>query len=108
MAIYFTLFKSASVIEATCDDYRAGAQEDVEEQERDQKTETKIDVDVLAAYSQEYLDSRYDCKKVWSEWVSGKGTLETLGIEGVGHFVAEEAPEETADAIVGFYEKHTS
>lgn len=109
IAIYSNLFKSKAVIEATCDDYRAGAQEDIEEQERDQKAGKKIDIDVLAIYSEEYLGTRYEMEKVWQEWVSGIGKLEMFGIGGgSGHFVAEEAPEETANAIAGFYERHTS
>jgi len=45
--------------------------------------------------------------KVWSDWCSGEGVLETLGIaDDVGHFVAEEAPEPTAMAITKFYQLH--
>lgn len=48
-------------------------------------------------------------EKVWSEWVSDQGKLSTLGITGdVGHFLPEEAPEETAAAILEFYQKHVS
>jgi pimeloyl-ACP methyl ester carboxylesterase len=33
--------------------------------------------------------------------------LKVLGLgDGVGHFVAEEAPEKTAAVIVEFYQKH--
>lgn len=93
-----------SVISATCDDYRAGV-EDAEEQERDQREANKIDCDVLAVYSSDYLGMRYDVKKVWNEWM-GKGNLQILGIAGVGHFIAEERPEPVAEAIAGFYAKH--
>ena len=107
IAVYAEFFKKESVVRATCDDYRGGGQEDIEEQLSDQKAGRKIDGDVLSVYSAEYLGKRYDLKKVWSEWVSGKGSLEVLGISGgVCHFVAEEAPEETASAIVSFYNKH--
>jgi hypothetical protein len=103
---YANTFKQESVIRASCDDYRAGAMEDSKLQVEDQKEGRKIDIDVLAIYSSEYLGGRYDVRKVWEEWM-GKGSLEVEGIEeGCGHFVAEEASERTAAAIVTFYEKH--
>ena len=107
--IYAEFFKNERVVRATCDDYRAGAEEDIKLQEEDQRAGRKIDVDVLAVFSRDYLGKRYDVRAVWEEWVSesAKEKLEVLGIGGgVGHFIAEEAPEEVAKAIVGFYDKH--
>lgn len=45
-------------------------------------------------------------KGVWNAWM-GKGDLKTLGIAGVGHFIAEEDPEPVAEAIANFYERYT-
>jgi hypothetical protein len=96
------------VIRASCDDYRAGAEEDVDLQTSDQKAGRKLDVDVLVLFSQEYLGKRYEIKKLWKEWM-GKGTLEVQGIGGgCGHFIAEEKPRETAEAVVGFWEKYAN
>jgi hypothetical protein len=104
--VYAESFKRESVIRASCDDYRAGAMEDSSLQEEDQKAGRKVDIDVLCVFSKGYLGARYDVKQVWSEWM-GKGMLEVHGIEGgVGHFVAEEDPEETATAVSEFYERH--
>lgn len=101
--VYAEFFEQDSVIQATCDDYRAGAEEDVKLQEEDQQAGQKVDVDVLVLYSADYLGKRYDVEKVWKEWM-GSGTLQVQGIGGgVGHFIAEEAPEETAEAVVRFY-----
>jgi hypothetical protein len=36
----------------------------------------------------------------------GTGKLESLGFAGVGHFIAEEAPELVAEAIAEFYKKY--
>jgi len=103
MEIYCKFFKNESVIKATCDDYRAGAEEDVQLQESDQKSGAKLDVPVLAVYSANYLGKRYDVRKVWVEWM-GCGKVDVLGIgERCGHFIAEEAPERTAEAIAEFY-----
>jgi hypothetical protein len=104
--IYCEFMKDKSIIRATCDDYRAGAQEDIQLQEEDQKEGRKIDIDALAVFSAGYLGSENDIGKEWEDWI-GKGKLKVLGLgDGVGHFVAEEAPEKTAAAIVEFYQKH--
>ncbi len=106
MDIYCGFFTNESVVKATCDDYRAGAEEDAELQEWDQKSGAKLDVNVLAVYSADYLGKRYDVRKVWEEWM-GDGKLDVLGIgDRCGHFIAEEAPEKTAEAIAEFYFRH--
>jgi hypothetical protein len=46
MNIYMESFKAKGVLEATCDDYRGGSAEDVEEQNVDQKEGRKVDTDV--------------------------------------------------------------
>ncbi|KAN0104865.1 Alpha/Beta hydrolase fold, partial [Hyaloscypha variabilis] len=104
--VYAASFKQERVVRASCDDYRAGAMEDVKEQVEDQREGRKVEGDVLVVYSKKYLGGRYDVRKIWEEWM-GNGNLETLGLEGdVGHFLAEESPEETASAVREFYEKH--
>ena len=104
--VYAESFKQETVVRASCDDYRAGAVEDARLQEEDQREGRKVDGDVLCLYSRRYLGGRYDIRSVWEEWM-GNGKLETVGFEGdVGHFLAEESPEETARAVVGFYERH--
>jgi len=49
--VYGEFFKKESVVRASCDDYRAGGQEDIEEQVRDQEEGRKIEGDVLVVYS---------------------------------------------------------
>jgi hypothetical protein len=107
IAVYSNSFKFESVIRASCDDYRAGAQEDIQLQDEDQKAGRKVDTDVLALYSADYIGKRYDVKQVWQEWM-GNGKLEVEGFGGgVGHFIAEETPEKAASAILSFYNKRT-
>ncbi|KUJ17017.1 alpha/beta-hydrolase [Mollisia scopiformis] len=102
--VYAQFFKKPSVIHHSCDDYRAGSNEDVKKQEKDQKAGRKIDIDVLVLYSADYLGKRYDVKKVWEEWM-GKGDLQVQNVgDGCGHFIAEEKPQECAAAVVKFYE----
>lgn len=98
------------VVQASWEDYRAGAEEDVWRQERDQAQRKKIEMPTLVVYSESNLGTRYDISKVWKDWVGLKGRLRTEGLDGgVGHFFAEEAPERTAKAIMDFIdslEKH--
>ncbi|RDL35799.1 putative Fluoroacetate dehalogenase [Venustampulla echinocandica] len=104
--VYANSFKYESVIRAACEDYRAGAQEDIQRQEQDQKDGRKLDVDTLLLYSAAYLGSSCDVKQVWEAWM-GSGKLEGQAFEeGVGHFIAEEAPAAATLAIVSFYRSH--
>ncbi|KUJ08381.1 putative Fluoroacetate dehalogenase [Mollisia scopiformis] len=103
--VYADAFKYEHVIRATCDDYRASAEEEVKQHEDDQREGRKLDSDVLLLYSSSFLASRGSVE-IWKEWM-GKGNLEMKGLgDGVGHFVAEEAPEKTAEAMVTFYNNH--
>ena len=107
--VYADFFKNEAVVRATCDDYRAGAEEDVELQEEDQKSGRKIGVNVLVIYSKDYLGARYNIRSVWEGWMAD-GAKEKLDVHaiggGVGHFIAEEAPDEVANAVLGFYHEH--
>ena len=101
--IYSNYFANHEVVKASCEDYRAGVEEDVQLQTRDREQGKKIEIPTLVLYSESYLGTRYDTAKVWKEWVGQKGTLKTVGLGGgVGHFLAEEAPEQTAEAIMDF------
>lgn len=101
--IYSDYFANQEVVKASCEDYRAAAEEDVRLQRRDQAQGKKIDIPTLVLYSESYLGSRYNVAEVWKEWVGPRGTLRTEGLGGdVGHLLAEEAPEWTAKTIMNF------
>jgi hypothetical protein len=105
--VYAGAFRAESVIRATCDDYRAGAKEDSQLREEDQKEGRNLESDFLVLFSKGYLGGWYDVEEVWSEWMGGNGKLEVHEIEGgVGHFLAEEDPEETARLVRSFYGRH--
>ncbi|KAI9733855.1 MAG: hypothetical protein M1818_007122 [Claussenomyces sp. TS43310] len=104
LKVYGDFFAQASVIRASCQDYRAGAEEDVEEQKLDQNSrDARIGCPTLVIYSSEYLGSHYDVEKVWSTWVRDTAKLRVAGIKGSGHFIAEEAPVPTAALINDFW-----
>jgi hypothetical protein len=103
--VYGDAFMYESVIRASCDDYRASAFEEIQEHEDDQREGRKMDADVLVLYSSAFQATRGRIED-WQDWM-GKGKLETKGFgDGIGHFIAEEAPEQTAKAIVAFYNSH--
>lgn len=102
--LYSQYFTQESVIRASCEDYRAGAMEDIDEQEKDQKLNNKLKSDTLVSYSTKYLGARYDPDAVWKDWHNGPGELRVQGLgDDVGHFIAEEAPQEVAALITAFY-----
>ncbi|KAF2491323.1 alpha/beta-hydrolase [Lophium mytilinum] len=101
--VYGDFFLRESVIRATCEDYKAGAGEDVDMEKEDQRVGKKLEMPVLLIYGAEFIGKRFDVRKSWEGWV-GEGVTVTdheLG-DGIGHFTAEEAPEETAEAILNW------
>ena len=103
LAVYSSFFENDSVIEATTMDYEAGAGADVEFEKRAIEEGRRIEVPLLLVYSGTFLPTR--AKKpileVWSQpWSAGPHLITERPVGGgVGHFVSEEAPKETADAI---------
>lgn len=106
LEVYAAFFENKAVVEATSMDYEAGAGADVEFEERAIEEGRRIEVPLLLVYSGAFLPTR--AKKpileVWSQpWSAGPHLITERPIGGgVGHFVCEEAPEETARAIEGW------
>lgn len=101
--VYGGYFEREDTIRATCDDYKHGASTDLEEQEKDQKEGRKIDVPLLLIYGADFIGKRYNFGETWQEWVGEGVEITDCGLKnGIGHFGAEEAPEETAEAILGW------
>lgn len=104
--IYARYFDQESVIRATCEDYRAGAEEDVTAQDEDQNKDHKIMVPTLVLYSSDYSGKRYGAQmeEIWSKWMAKPENLEVEEITNSGHFIAEEQPRQTYAALGRFYE----
>lgn len=87
-------------VHAMCEDYRAGATRDAEADEADRGTRR------IAAPLQVLWGSRgalprwYDVLDVWQPWAEQEVTGQALDS---GHFVPEEAPEQTASALLSFF-----
>jgi pimeloyl-ACP methyl ester carboxylesterase len=100
LAVYGGFFEKEEVVRASCEDYKHGATTDIEAQEKDQKEGRKIEKPVLLLYAEDSIGSRYDFSTVWNDWVKEGVHITNHGLGGgVGHFGAEEAPEECGSVI---------
>jgi haloacetate dehalogenase len=87
----------AETVRATCEDYRAAATIDLlhDAEDRGRRIETPL----LLLWSATGTGGIYDVPSVWSEYATQ--------IEGrllnCGHFLAEEAPDETAAELIRFF-----
>lgn len=99
VAEYRRCFRRPSVIEATCEDYRAGLTCDLDYDRADREAGRRIACPMLALWGQTRMDDRrLSTLEIWKSWaddVDGRPILS-------GHFLPEEAPDETAAAIVDF------
>ena len=101
LAAYRRLLDDPSVVEAICEDYRAGATVDREHDDAD-RGERRIECPLLALWSASGALPRLygDVLEVWRTWareVSGQG-LEA------SHFLVEDRPEDVADALTALLE----
>jgi haloacetate dehalogenase len=102
LAEYRRAFRNPQTIHAMCEDYRAGATIDRELDEADKAAGRRIACPVQALWGRRNgLDRWYDVLTVWQEWAA---RVEGHGID-CGHYLAEEAPDETLSALRGFLRK---
>ena len=91
---------TTETIQASCEDYRAGASIDLVHHEEDFDKKISCPLQVLWG-SKATIEELYDPIKVWKEWA--------LNVEGqsidCGHFLPEESPIETYNAIINFFKK---
>jgi haloacetate dehalogenase len=98
LAEYHRAFRDPTVIHATCEDYRAGATVDLEDDAAD-RDRRRITCPVLALWGERRPQGRdWDSIAIWRDWASD--------VRGqpvpCGHFLPEEAPAETLAALEGF------
>ena len=96
---YLRCFRNPETIHAACEDYRAGATYDfaLDEAERGRK---KIAAPLLALWAARgEVGNWYDVLEVWRTWCDD---VRGHAIDA-GHFMAEEAPDETYAALRGFF-----
>lgn len=89
-------------IHASCEDYRASATIDIIHDQLDIEQGNKIQCPFLALYgSKGFIGQKYNMIREWEKWA--------LKVSSValpcGHYLAEEAPLETAETLMQFFEK---
>ncbi len=96
---YERCFRDPDVIHATCEDYRAGAGIDLVHDEAD--LDVKISCPVQALWGRRgMMERHFDVLACWRERASAEVSGKALDC---GHFLAEERPEETAEALLDFF-----
>ena len=94
-AAYVGQCSKASVIAASCEDYRAGYRTDRVRDQGDRAAGRRIAAPTLVLWGKRYLG---DPEPVWREWCNDV-TVQALDC---GHFLAEEEPDAVATAMRGF------
>ncbi|KAL9088470.1 MAG: hypothetical protein Q9165_006194 [Trypethelium subeluteriae] len=104
LTVYRSFFDRESVIEASCRDYEAGATVDLYAQTQAIDNGQRITAPLLLIYSQDFLPkrARKPIESVWDQPFSdGAGLITSIPIgNGIGHFLPEEAPDPTAEALL--------
>lgn len=101
VAEYIRCFTQPASIHASCEDYRAAATIDMVHDAADR--DVKIKSPLLVLWGEKgVVGTLFDVLSIWRK--------RALHVEGVpipcGHFLPEEAPEETYRALTAFLEKH--
>ncbi|WP_338661677.1 alpha/beta hydrolase [Pararoseomonas sp. SCSIO 73927] len=94
---YIRCGSAPAAVHAACEDYRAGWTRDQEADEAD-RGRRRIGAPLLVLWGRDYSVAKADPVKVWSEWA---GEVRGQPVPG-GHFQPDEAPEETARALLAF------
>ena len=97
---YCAAFNQADRIHAFCEDYRAGATIDRRLDDEDEAAGRRIAAPLLALWGAKGIPAKGESPlDVWRRWASD---VRGQGIES-GHFLPEEAPEATAEALAAFF-----
>ncbi len=87
-------------IHASCEDYRASASIDLEHDQSDIDSGKKIPCETLCLWGEKgYVGKKYNVVKEWKKWAD-----EVTGYAlPCGHYLPEEAPDQTLDAFIQFF-----
>ena len=101
LAQYRMNFAAPDRIESACNDYRAGATIDRELDEADLAAGHKIQCPLLAIWGEAGIPGKGKKKPLdqWSKWCD---RVQGSAIKS-GHFLAEEAPDDTARQLIDFF-----
>ena len=98
---YVRHFSDPATVHATCEDYRAAASIDLEHDRVDRHRPLSIPIQAL--WGAEGVVARsYDVLSIWRGYTTGAVTGQALPC---GHFLPEEAPEDTLTHLLPFLEE---
>jgi haloacetate dehalogenase len=98
MAAYGRQLRDPGAVQAICEDYRAGASIDRELDEADRGTPIACPVQVLwgkRGALELFYDDVLEVWRGWADHVTGRAL-------DASHFLVEDAPEQTAEELIGF------
>lgn len=99
LADYLRCVHNPATIHAMCEDYRAGATIDYHLDEAD-RGQRQIRYPILVLWSRQgELEAWYDVLAIWREWATD---VQGRALD-CGHYLAEEAPEETYAELHAFF-----
>ena len=100
MAEYIRCFSNPGTIHASCEDYRAAASIDLEFDRADRDAGHQVTCPTLVLWGEKgAMGQCYDVLETWQEKCLKVGGKALPG----GHFLAEEAPQETYQALIEFF-----
>ncbi len=100
VAEYARHFRKPSVIEASCEDYRAGMSVDLDHDRADREAGRRIACPTLVLWGRRYLAAKARSPlKVWRDWASD---VREVALD-CGHFLMEEQPPACAAALRDFF-----
>jgi haloacetate dehalogenase len=100
LAEYVRCLRTPETIHATCEDYRAAATVDFAHDTEDREAGRRIECPVLALWGgRGFLEGHYDVLDVWRGWADD---VRGRALDS-GHYIPEEAPEETLSEVRAFF-----
>jgi haloacetate dehalogenase len=97
---YLRCYLNPATVHATCEDYRAGATYDFALDEADRAGGHRITCPVLVLWAARgALPKWYDVLGIWREWADD---VRGRAIDA-GHFIPEQAPDDTVSAFRDFF-----
>jgi haloacetate dehalogenase len=103
MDAYREAIARPGVVHAMCEDYRAGFTYDCDADRTDREAGRRISAPLLAMWGAGPTRARgSDWLAVWQAWAADVTTAPLA----CGHFLMEELPHETADALRSFFARH--